>query len=107
MYNVIINKSTILNFTQDKIRTEAYRDFMLSNSDIFKDKSVLDAGCGTAILSMFAAKAGAKTVYAVDQSEIVYKAMEIVQWVVVYLLLLKSLRVMPICVLDKCFCVLV
>eukprot|EP00106_Octopus_bimaculoides_P005650 XP_014773092.1 PREDICTED: protein arginine N-methyltransferase 3-like isoform X1 [Octopus bimaculoides] len=64
---------------QDKIRTEAYRDFMLSNSDIFKNKLVLDAGCGTAILSMFAAEAGAKTVFAVDQSEIVYKAMEIIQ----------------------------
>ncbi|GAB1605886.1 protein arginine N-methyltransferase 3-like [Argonauta hians] len=64
---------------QDKVRTEAYRDFILSNPDVFKDKTVLDAGCGTAILSMFAAKAGAGTVYAVDQSEIIYKAMEIVQ----------------------------
>ncbi|XP_029654200.2 uncharacterized protein LOC115227545, partial [Octopus sinensis] len=66
-------------YNKDKIRTEAYRDFMLSNTDIFKDKLVLDAGCGTAILSMFAAEAGAKTVFAVDQSEIVYKAMEIIQ----------------------------
>lgn len=34
---------------------------------------------GTAILSFFASQAGAKTVYAVDQSEIIYKAMEIAQ----------------------------
>lgn len=40
---------------------------------------VLDVGCGTGILSMFAAKAGAKKVIAVDQSEIIYQAMDIVR----------------------------
>ncbi|PIK46335.1 hypothetical protein BSL78_16823, partial [Apostichopus japonicus] len=40
---------------------------------------VLDVGCGTGILSMFAAKAGAKQVIAVDQSEIIYQAMDIVR----------------------------
>lgn len=41
---------------------------------------VLDVGCGTGILSMFAAKAGAKKVIAVDQSGIIYQAMDIVRW---------------------------
>lgn len=45
----------------------------------FKDKLVLDVGCGTGILSMFAAKAGAKKVFGIDQSEVVYKAMDIIR----------------------------
>ncbi|XP_050391709.1 protein arginine N-methyltransferase 3 isoform X1 [Patella vulgata] len=64
---------------QDKVRTESYRDFMLENRDYFKDKIVLDVGCGTGILSMFAAKAGASHVIGVDQSEIIYQAMDIVR----------------------------
>lgn len=63
----------------DKVRTESYRDALLKNSATIKDKVVMDLGCGTSILSMFASQAGAKTVYAVDQSEIIYQAMEIAQ----------------------------
>jgi protein arginine N-methyltransferase 3 len=43
---------------KDAVRTESYRDFMYKNAHLFKDKVVLDVGCGTGILSMFAAKAG-------------------------------------------------
>ncbi|KAM4743818.1 LOW QUALITY PROTEIN: protein arginine N-methyltransferase 3 [Anableps anableps] len=64
---------------KDKVRTESYRDFMYSNPEVFRDKVVLDVGCGTGILSMFAARAGAKKVIAVDQSEIIYQAMDIVR----------------------------
>lgn len=64
---------------KDKVRTESYRDFMYHNPHIFKDKVVLDVGCGTGILSMFAARAGAKHVIGVDQSEIIYQAMDIVR----------------------------
>ncbi|XP_034536530.1 protein arginine N-methyltransferase 3 [Notolabrus celidotus] len=64
---------------KDKVRTESYRDFMYRNPEVFKDKVVLDVGCGTGILSMFAARSGAKKVIAVDQSVIIYQAMDIVR----------------------------
>ncbi|XP_068596576.1 protein arginine N-methyltransferase 3 [Brachionichthys hirsutus] len=64
---------------KDKVRTESYRDFMYLNPDVFRDKVVLDVGCGTGVLSMFAARSGAKKVLAVDQSEIIYQAMDIVR----------------------------
>ncbi|XP_020638529.3 protein arginine N-methyltransferase 3 isoform X1 [Pogona vitticeps] len=64
---------------KDKVRTESYRDFIYQNPHIFRDKIVLDVGCGTGILSMFAAKAGAKKVIGVDQSEIIYQAMDIIR----------------------------
>ncbi|EDQ88829.1 uncharacterized protein MONBRDRAFT_32648 [Monosiga brevicollis MX1] len=63
---------------RDVVRTESYRDYILNNPSIFQDKVVLDVGCGSGILSMFAAKAGAKHVYAVDNSSIVHDARAIV-----------------------------
>jgi len=39
----------------------------------------LDVGCGTGILSLFAAQAGAKHVYAVDSSDIILQARQIVK----------------------------
>ncbi len=55
---------------KDQIRTRSYMDACLNNKEQFKDKIVLDIGCGTGILSIFAAKAGAKHVYGVDNAEI-------------------------------------
>lgn len=63
----------------DKVRTESYRDAILSNKETLRDKVVLDLGCGTGILSMFSASAGAKKVYALDQSEVIYHAMDIIR----------------------------
>ncbi len=45
---------------EDRVRTEGYRDFIEKNLEVFKDKVVLDVGCGTSILSLFCARAGAK-----------------------------------------------
>ncbi|KAJ5611663.1 Protein arginine N-methyltransferase 1 [Penicillium herquei] len=63
---------------KDDVRTRSYRDSIYQNRHIFKDKVVLDVGCGTGILSMFAARAGAKHVIGVDMSSIIEKAKEIV-----------------------------
>ncbi|KAK4065187.1 uncharacterized protein Triagg1_8626 [Trichoderma aggressivum f. europaeum] len=88
--------------TKDEVRTRSYMNAIVQNKHIFKDKVVLDVGCGTGILSMyvrktnpspssaialhrsdllcgFAAKSGAKHVIGVDMSTIIFKAREIVK----------------------------
>jgi len=64
---------------KDRIRTRAFMRATLSNKFLFKDKIVLDVGAGTGILSMFAVKAGAKHVYAVESSGIVHIAEKIIK----------------------------
>ncbi|KAF2241617.1 arginine n-methyltransferas-like protein [Trematosphaeria pertusa] len=64
---------------KDEVRTRSYRDAIYQNGHLFKDKVVLDVGCGTSILSMFAVRAGAKHVIGVDMSTIIEKAKEIVE----------------------------
>ena len=64
---------------QDKVRTSTYASFILTNPAIFRDAVVLDVGCGTGILSLFAARGGAKRVIAVDASDITEKAERIVK----------------------------
>ncbi|KAI5450050.1 hypothetical protein NCC49_003812 [Naganishia albida] len=59
---------------RDTTRTVSYGRFILSNPGAFKDKLVMDVGCGTGILSMFAARAGAKHVYAIEASGFANKA---------------------------------
>ncbi|CAN7010634.1 unnamed protein product [Brassica rapa subsp. trilocularis] len=53
----------------DKVRTEAYRDALLKNPSLLSGSVVMDVGCGTGILSLFAAQAGASRVIAVEASE--------------------------------------
>ena len=64
---------------KDQIRTITYRNSIYQNPELFRDKIVLDVGCGTGILSMFAAKSGAKMVIGVDMSDIIHQARQIVK----------------------------
>ncbi|KAK9060613.1 hypothetical protein SSX86_021319 [Deinandra increscens subsp. villosa] len=53
----------------DKVRTDAYRQALVGNPSLLKGAVVLDVGCGTGILSLFAAQAGASIVNAVEASD--------------------------------------
>ncbi|KAH8237982.1 hypothetical protein KR032_010058 [Drosophila birchii] len=54
---------------KDSVRNKAYREAIFNNK-AFKNKIVLEVGCGLGMLSIFAAKAGASRVIAVDGSSI-------------------------------------
>lgn len=64
---------------KDEVRTVTYRNSMYHNKHLFRGKIVLDIGCGTGILSMFAAKAGAAKVIGIECSNIVEYAKKIVE----------------------------
>eukprot|EP00029_Vermamoeba_vermiformis_P006312 TRINITY_DN2437_c0_g4_i1.p1 TRINITY_DN2437_c0_g4~~TRINITY_DN2437_c0_g4_i1.p1 ORF type:complete len:354 (-),score=95.42 TRINITY_DN2437_c0_g4_i1:98-1129(-) len=78
-YNSYAHFSIHEEMLKDKVRTLGYKHAIMDNPQLFKDKIVLDVGCGTGILSMFAAKAGAKKVYGIECSNIIHQAREIVR----------------------------
>lgn len=63
----------------DKFRTLTYCQAIEKNASQFKDKIVLDVGSGTGILSLFAARSGAKKVYAVECNSIGKLSEEIIR----------------------------
>jgi protein arginine N-methyltransferase 1 len=64
---------------KDEVRTLSYRNSILHNKHLIQGKVVLDVGCGTGILSLFAAKAGARKVIGIDCSNIIEYARKIVE----------------------------
>eukprot|EP00607_Mallomonas_marina_P009991 CAMPEP_0182420156 /NCGR_PEP_ID=MMETSP1167-20130531/4725_1 /TAXON_ID=2988 /ORGANISM="Mallomonas Sp, Strain CCMP3275" /LENGTH=159 /DNA_ID=CAMNT_0024595691 /DNA_START=179 /DNA_END=655 /DNA_ORIENTATION=+ len=64
---------------KDEVRTKCYLNAIEKNKRLFEGKIVLDVGCGTGILSMFAARAGAQRVFAVECSSIVEQARVIIR----------------------------
>ncbi|EKE38197.1 hypothetical protein ENUP19_0047G0126 [Entamoeba nuttalli] len=62
---------------KDRHRTLSYKRALVPS--VVKGKIVLDVGCGTGILSMFAARNGAKHVYAVEMSSVRKQAAEIIK----------------------------
>ncbi|OLP81996.1 Protein arginine N-methyltransferase PRMT10 [Symbiodinium microadriaticum] len=68
-----------MDMLEDVHRTGSYFDAITRNRDSFKDKVVLDVGAGTCILSIFAAKAGAKQVFAVEATDMAVRSRKIVE----------------------------
>jgi ribosomal protein L11 methylase PrmA len=52
-WNQIDISADSISSQKDDVRTRSYRDSIYQNRHIFKDKVVLDVGCGTGILSMY------------------------------------------------------
>lgn len=62
---------------QDSLRTEAYKEALMKHG-VVQGKTVLDFGCGSGILSIFAALGGARHVYCVEASDLAHTAKTIV-----------------------------
>jgi len=78
-YDSYADLSTHELMLRDGPRMTAYHDAIMQNGEAIRGKVVLDVGCGTGILSMLAAKAGAKAVYAVEASSMATHAANLVR----------------------------
>ncbi|KAL2506895.1 putative histone-arginine methyltransferase 1.4 [Abeliophyllum distichum] len=66
------------NMLQDYVRTGTYYAAVIENRADFAGRVVVDVGAGSGILSLFAAQAGAKHVYAVEASEMAEHARKLI-----------------------------
>mmetsp|Transcript_4860 Transcript_4860/g.11577 ORF Transcript_4860/g.11577 Transcript_4860/m.11577 type:complete len:385 (-) Transcript_4860:96-1250(-) len=67
-----------MDMLEDNHRTGTYYNAITHNPSSFKGKIVLDVGAGSGILSIFAANAGARHVYAVEATDMAVRARKIV-----------------------------
>ncbi|KAG2638986.1 probable histone-arginine methyltransferase CARM1 isoform X2 [Panicum virgatum] len=66
------------NMLQDFVRTGTYYAAVMENRSDFEGRVVVDVGAGSGILSLFAAQAGARHVYAVEASEMAEHAQRLI-----------------------------
>jgi len=64
---------------EDTVRMDAYYAAILRNKSLFEGKAVLDVGAGSGILSVWAAQAGARKVYAVEATVMALHAREMAE----------------------------
>ncbi|XP_025089637.1 probable protein arginine N-methyltransferase 6 [Pomacea canaliculata] len=64
---------------RDWPRMASYKRFFENNAHLIRDKVVMDVGAGTGILSLFAASAGVRKVYAIEASNIAALCQKIVE----------------------------
>ncbi len=75
-YGMLMHQQNML---LDSVRTAAYQEAICGNPADFAGKVVLDVGAGTGILSFFAARAGARRVYAIEASGMARHAQRLVE----------------------------
>ena len=75
-YGQIVHQQNML---QDTTRTGTYHSAVASNRPDFEGKVVMDVGTGSGILAIFAARAGARKVYAVEASSMAACARKLVE----------------------------
>lgn len=63
----------------DHNRMAAYHAAIMGNAEVFKDKVVMDVGTGSGILAVWAAKAGARRVYAVEYTDMAKHAERVME----------------------------
>jgi len=66
-----------MDMLEDTHRTGSYFNAVMWNPKAFENKVVLDVGAGSGVLSIFAAKAGAKQVFAVEATDMAVRCRKI------------------------------